>query len=144
MILGALLRKQLLTGADMLNGSFFSKSHGFSLIELAIVISIISILYVTSVPYGDKSIQATRKAVLKNNLKVLRECIDDYYADFGEYPSELELLVEKKYIRSIPIDPYTESSDTWITEPSDPAKMDIFNVKSGSQKAEEDDNNLRR
>jgi general secretion pathway protein G len=125
--------------ADMLRGK-----RGFSLIELAIVISIISILYVTAFPLGQESIKATKEAVLKNNIKVLRECIDDYFADFGEYPASLDVLVEKKYIRAVPVDPYTKRSDTWVTEPSDPAKMDIYDVKSGSGENIENETNLRR
>ena len=61
--------------------------------------------------------------------------IDQYYADHGQYPSTLEALVEKKYIRAVPMDPITGSKDTWILIPPDDGDMSgIFDIHSGSYK----------
>ncbi|MCK5684920.1 prepilin-type N-terminal cleavage/methylation domain-containing protein [bacterium] len=105
---------------------------GFTLLELSIVIAIIGILYLVAMPRGDKVAHKARESVLKTNLRIVRECIDKYYGDNGEYPAELEALVEKRYIRSIPVDPITNSSKTWVTISSAQQKDDIFNIKSGS------------
>lgn len=107
-------------------------SRGFTLIELAIVITIIGILYVSAMPRGTATVMKTKEAVLAHNLKVMRDALDDYNADFGEYPAELNLLVEKRYVRTIPVDPFVESADMWTTLPSDPALTDIFDVKSSA------------
>lgn len=108
-------------------------SRGFTLIELAIVITIIGILYVSAMPRGTATVLKTKEAVLAHNLKVFRDALDDYKADFGEYPSELELLVEKRYLRTLPVDPFLESAEMWTTAPSDPALTDIFDVKSSAE-----------
>ncbi|PKK92138.1 MAG: type II secretion system protein G [Candidatus Wallbacteria bacterium HGW-Wallbacteria-1] len=112
---------------------FHGKScdRGFTLIELAIVITIIGILYVSVVPFGAPTVKKSKESVLAHNLKVLRDSIDQYNADFGQYPPDLEQLVERRYIREIPIDPFTEKRDTWTTSSSSPEKMDVYDVKSG-------------
>ncbi len=107
---------------------------GFTLLELSIVIAIIGILYLVAMPRGDKVAQKTRESVLKTNLRIVRVCIDKYYGDNGAYPSDLEILVKKRYIRNIPVDPITNSSKTWVTTSSSQEKDDIFNIKSGSDR----------
>jgi len=108
-----------------------SPGRGFTLIELAIVITIIGILYVSVIPFGAPTVKRSKEGVLAHNLKVLRDAVDQYNADFGEYPPDLEQLVERRYIREIPIDPFTEKRDSWVTTSSSPEKMDVFDVKSG-------------
>ena len=112
------------------------KSAGFTLIEMLTVISIIGILVSIAVPSFQKHIIRAREASLQNTLFVLRDVIDQYYADHGKFPETLELLVEKQYIRSIPMDPFTKSSTTWILIPVDSEEGDpgIFDIHSGSYK----------
>lgn len=106
---------------------------GFTLIELMIVISIIGILSTLAQPsYVQYKIRA-REASLKNTLFVFRDAIDKYYADHGKYPDSLEDLVEKKYIRSIPNDPFTKSSSTWVVILSE-EESGIYDIHSGSYK----------
>ena len=69
--------------------------------------------------------------MLKNDLRAMRDVIDQYYADQGNYPPGLEALVEKGYLRRIPIDPITKSADTWqvvleeIDPETQPAETDL-------------------
>lgn len=106
---------------------------GFTLLELSIVIAIIGILYLVATPRGDQVALKARETVLKTNLRIVRECIDKFYGDHGEYPADLETLVTRKYLREIPVDPVTNSSKTWITTPSAQEKDDVYDIRSGSE-----------
>jgi general secretion pathway protein G len=107
---------------------------GFTLIELMIVISIIGILSTLAQPsYVQYRIRA-KEASLKHTLFVFRDVVDKYYADHGKYPDSLENLAEKKYIRSIPKDPFTKSSSTWVVVPSEEEESGIYDIHSGSYK----------
>jgi len=88
--------------------------------------------------YGT-SIRAAQEATLKSNLFRMRDAIDQYYADKGQYPASLQTLVSEGYLRAMPTDPITRSSDTWTTvaaepDPSRPAtETGIYDVKSGAE-----------
>ena len=110
-------------------------NKGYTLIEMLTVIAIIGILAAIAAPSFQKSIVRSREASLRNSLFVLRDVIDQYYGDFGEYPESLEILVEKKYIRQVPTDPFTKSTDTWILiAPEGDETTGIYDVHSGSHK----------
>ena len=93
-----------------------SGEPGFTLIELLIVVAIIGILSSMAVVQLRQTPQRAKEAALKENLYVLRNCIDQYFTDKGKYPESLEALVDDGYIRKIPIDPITGSDSTWIEE----------------------------
>src|SRR5258708_28531054 len=86
---------------------------GFTLIELLIVMAIIGTLLSIAVPRYFRTLERARETVLKQDLSILREAIDKHYADLNEYPDTLPALVEKRYVRSVPIDPFTKLADTW-------------------------------
>ena len=94
------------------------KSQGFTLIELMIVISIIAILMTMAMPNYAVYTLRGKEAVLKENLATVREVLDHFKADIGSYPETLQDLVEKQYIKSVPKDPMTHSSETWILIPA--------------------------
>ena len=107
---------------------------GFTLVELLVVMAIIATLLTLAVPRYFGSVEKSKEAVLKQNLATLRDSLDKYYGDTGRYPDSLDDLVTKKYIRSIPLDPLTESASTWVLiPPVDPGKGAVYDVKSGAQ-----------
>ncbi len=115
---------------------------GFTLIELMIVMSLIVILASIGLTLYTNSVIRAKESVLKEDLFRMRDAIDQYYADKGKYPVTLDSLVSEKYLRSIPVDPFTNSSDTWRSIQSDPdptnptAEPGVYDVRSGSdQKA---------
>ena len=115
------------------------RERGFTLIELLVVISLIVLLASISMLMYRNSVQRGREAVLKEDLFRMRDAIDQHYADKGKYPASLEDLVTAGYLRKVPVDPMTQSADTWQTvqaEP-DPANLTvepgIYNVRSGAE-----------
>jgi general secretion pathway protein G len=107
--------------------------RGFTLIELLVVLAIIATLLSLALPRYFHSVERAREAVLRQNLATLRDALDKYYGDTGQYPNNLQDLVTRKYLRAIPVDPITESSTTWIPiPPDDPAEGGIRDVRSGA------------
>ena len=116
-------------------------SRGFTLIEMLVVVAMIGILAAVAVGQYQKSILKSKEAVLKENLFVMRSQINNYFADKGEYPFDLQALVEARYLKKVPQDPITRSSDTWIVTQSDVGNEEdisqeqgIEDVQSGSDK----------
>lgn len=105
--------------------------RGFTLIELMVVISIIGILATIAVPMYQSSVTKAKESTLKEDLYQMRSAVDKYYADNGAYPGSLSALAEKKYIRSLPVDPFTGAGDTWVEVPPDEGEG-VYDVKSGS------------
>ena len=114
------------------------RQRGFTLVELLVVISMISLLAAMAIVQYRNSVQSGKEAVLKTNLFRMRDAIDQYYADKGKYPSSIDTLVSDGYLRGIPEDPITRSKDTWQTVPAEPdpsnpsAEPGIYDVKSGA------------
>ena len=107
--------------------------QGFTLIELLVVLAIIASLLTLSVPRYFKSLDKASETVLAENLRQTREVIDKYYGDTGQYPDSLDQLVEKQYLRGLPYDPITESSQTWVIVPPEAgAKGKVYNLRSGA------------
>jgi general secretion pathway protein G len=117
---------------------------GFTLIELLVVMLILVLLAGVSLAVYGTSVQRGKEAALKEDLFQMRKAIDEYYADKGKYPSDLQTLVTEKYLRKIAPDPFTGSADTWQTvqseaDPSNPsAESGISDVKSGSDQTGSD------
>jgi general secretion pathway protein G len=103
---------------------------GFTLIELMIVISIILILVSISIPIYTSSIVHAKEAVLRDDLFTMRSCIDQYTLDKQKAPQSLQDLVSAGYLKNLPKDPFTGSSDTWQTT-TDDTLMDPSQIEPG-------------
>jgi len=107
--------------------------RAFTLIELLVVLGIVALLLTLAVPRFFPSIDSTRETILEENLRNTRTLIDQYRSDTGRYPDTLEQLVEKKYLRELPMDPITESRETWVVEPPPEGEQgEIGNIRSGA------------
>ena len=119
-------------------GTGNDERRGFTLIELMVVMSLIVILASVGLALYSNSVIRAKESVLKEDLFRMRDAIDQYYADKGEYPATLDALVSEKYLRTIPVDPFTNSADTWQAIPSEPdptnatASPGVYDVRSGA------------
>lgn len=115
------------------------RESGFTLVELMVVMAIIVILAAIGVASYTNSITRSKEAVLREDLYRMRDALDQFHADKGKYPGSLDDLVQEKYLRALPTDPFTQSTDSWQTEmsepdPSNPADSPgVSNVKSGAE-----------
>lgn len=109
------------------------KKQGFTLVELLVVLAILALLLTLATPKYFNSLDRAKDATLKHDLNTLRESIDKFYGDNGQYPKNLEELVEKKYIRQLPYDPITEKTTSWIITPPEPPLVgDVYDIHSGA------------
>ena len=122
--------------------------RGVTLIELVVTMAIISVLAVGIVPLSQVSYKRAKEIELKQNLRIIRQALDDYKmtsdkyrlakqgADSG-YPKRLELLVEgvdlgeaagmkKKFLRRIPKDPMTEDGQWGLRSYFDDPDSDMW------------------
>lgn len=106
----------------------------FTLIELIIVLSILALLLTLAVPRYFAHIERAKEATLKQDLAVMRDAIDKFHGDRGRYPESLEELVTQRYMRSVPVDPITDSTSTWkiLAPPDSETKGSVYDVKSGA------------
>ena len=95
------------------------RQRGFTLIELLVVVAIIGLLVGVALPTYRNAQTKAKEAVLKQNLYLLRQTIDQYFADKGYYPASVSALVDEGYLRKMPVDPMTGDSD-WEEVPADP------------------------
>jgi general secretion pathway protein G len=103
------------------------------LIELLVVMSIIGVLLTLAVPRYFRTVQRSKETVLRRDLSTVRESIDRYYGDLGQYPDALAALVDRQYIRSVPVDPFTKSAESWLLVASeDPDHPGVRDLHSGS------------
>ncbi len=91
-------------------------SQGFTLMEMVIVLAIIGLLAAIISPSVISALSRAKEATLKEDLKIMRKLIDDYYGDKGSYPPTLEALVEQGYMRGIPPDPVNGNKPEWKTD----------------------------
>ena len=111
--------------------------RGFTFIELLVVSAILLILASAAMPLAKVTMQRQREAELRRSLREIRTAIDKFKdaVDTGQigstdvragsegYPPDLETLVEGvsaagdasgrklKFLRKVPIDPMTNSTD---------------------------------
>lgn len=121
-------------------GSVGRRRRGFTIIELMVVMTIISILVSLAVPFYQKSILRAKESVLRNNLFTMRTVIDEFTYDKQKAPQTLQDLVSEGYLRVVPRDPMTDSDSSWKIIMEDASgsvnqnESGIFDVRSGSSK----------
>jgi general secretion pathway protein G len=109
------------------------RARGFSLIELIVALAILATILSMAVPRYFSNIETAQENVLREDLYIMRSAIDHYFSDQSVYPNELADLVTKNYLRAVPTDPFTQSSNSWvIVAPSNPSLGAVYDIHSGS------------
>lgn len=112
---------------------------GFTLIEVLVVMAILATLLSIAAPRYFDSLDRAKEAALKTDLRLLREAIDKHKADTGRLPASVEALVQAKYLRAVPEDPFTDRTDTWVVVPSQDVSLPgMADVRSGAEGAARD------
>ena len=112
-----------------------ARKKGFTLIELLVVMSVIATLLTIAVPRYFQHLDRAREAALRESLAVMRDALDKYRGDTERYPETLEELVTKRYLRRVPPDPITESTESWVLvpPPDEPGQRKVWDVRSGAE-----------
>jgi general secretion pathway protein G len=110
-----------------------SRGRGFTLIELLVVLAVMALLLSLAAPRYFQHVDRAREAVLQENLATLRDAIDQFRADTGQWPANLDNLVEKRYLRAVPKDPVTDSVTTWIVVSPPDGGDGVYDVHSGAE-----------
>ena len=110
------------------------RASGFTLLEMMVVMTIIVTIVSIAVPFYTSALVRARESVLRSNLLTMRSVIDQFTYDKESAPQSLQDLVEEGYLREVPIDPMTNSRETWelITETGPTGESGVFDVRSGS------------
>ncbi len=102
--------------------------RGFTLVELVVVMALIGLLLSLAVPNYLESLDRGREQVLVHNQAQLRKAIDQFFADRGTYPDRLDDLVEQRYLRSLPANPFSGQADWELVSPPAGAKGQVYDV----------------
>lgn len=107
---------------------------GFTLIELLVVLAIIATLISIAAPQYFGASDRAKETVLREDLNVMRDAIDKFHGDTGKYPDSLQTLVDRRYLRAVPVDPITEKNNTWIeVRGAGNNAAGVVGVKSGAE-----------
>ncbi|UMR30072.1 type II secretion system GspH family protein [Massilia sp. MB5] len=114
------------------------------MIELLVALAIVGLIVSLAAPRYFSNLDRAREDVLREDLYVLRDAIDKYYSDRNRYPNELADLVNGRYLRKIPVDPFTQSAKSWVVvAPEDPTLGAVANVRSGAANTARDGSSLQ-
>jgi general secretion pathway protein G len=117
----------------MVSAMWKKTRRAFTLIELLVVLAIIATLLTLVVPRYFGQADKAKDTVLHQNLAAMRDSIDHFRADQGRYPQSLDELVQKRYLREIPMDPVSQSRTTWTVEQPADGTTGVYNVRSGAK-----------
>jgi general secretion pathway protein G len=116
-----------------------ARALGFTLIELMVALTIVALLLSIVAPRYWNTVSRAEDAVLRENLRLMRDAIDKHYADLGRYPESLQDLVERRYIRAVPVDPITQTDASWaLVAPREAGAGGVFDIRSGAPGAGRD------
>ncbi len=95
---------------------------------MAIIASLLSI----AAPRYFNHLDRAREAALRQTLVVVRDAIDKFHGDTGRYPAALDELVERRYLRTLPVDPVSETAQTWVLVPPPGEGAGVWDLHSGA------------
>jgi general secretion pathway protein G len=120
------------------------KARGFTLIEVLVALAIVAMVLTLAAPRYFTHVERTREDVLREDLFVMRDALDKFYADKNHFPETIDELVTEKYLRAIPVDPFTKSARTWeAVPPADGSAGMVADVHSGATEVARDGSKVK-
>ena len=113
------------------------RARGFTMIELVVVMAVLGLLLTLAMPRYMDSLERGREQVVQNNLAQMREAIDRFYGDTGRYPAQLDELVTRRYLRAVPLNPFTDAPDWTVVAPPSGGKGAVYDVRDPTAPAAE-------
>lgn len=110
-------------------------ARGFTLIELIVVLAIVGLLLSLAAPRYLGSVASGRQTVQRQSLAVMRDAVDKFRGDLGRYPDTLQELVDRQYLRAIPVDPVSERNDWRVIAPAG-ADRGVYDIAPPPQAGE--------
>lgn len=109
------------------------RRRGFTMIELLVTLAILGLLVSLAAPRYFGNMDKAKEDVLREDLYLMRDAIDKFYSDRNRYPATLDELVTERYLRKVPVDPFTQSTKSWVpVAAADPAQGVVADVRSGA------------
>jgi general secretion pathway protein G len=105
-------------------------ARGFTLIELVVVMALLGLLLSMAMPRYMDSLAKGREKIQAHNIAELREAIDRYHGDRGVYPDRLQDLVDRRYLRAVPLNPVTERADWIVQAPPAGQKGQVYDISA--------------
>ncbi len=96
------------------------------------VFTLLALLLTIAVPRYLETAESSRIKVRDQNMATIRDALDKFKADQGRYPAKFVELIEKRYLRRIPIDPVTDSADWTIVEDPNKLEAGVFDIAAPS------------
>jgi general secretion pathway protein G len=112
-----------------------TRSRGFTLIEMLVVMTLIALLLTLAIPRYFAALDNGRQSVQRQNLATIRDALDKFFGDQGKYPETLDELVARRYLRQVPIDPLSEAPNWVVVAPQDPALGAVYDVQPAPKPA---------
>jgi prepilin-type N-terminal cleavage/methylation domain-containing protein len=73
--------------------------HGFTLVELLVVVSVIALLAVFAIPRAYTAFNSAKQARVAKELKTIHDAVELHYAVHNYYPVKLDDLITRGYIK---------------------------------------------
>jgi general secretion pathway protein G len=110
-----------------------------TVLAIVLAVSVVAVLgYLLGSQYLE-SRRFAREQALKSHLFLMRDAIDKYRAETGKCPASLQAMVDARYLRAIPTDPFTSSSTEWRYDGAqvcDVKSVSVQLAKDGSRYAD--------
>ena len=105
------------------------RTDGFTLLEMLVVMTLIALLLTLALPRYFHALDYGRANVQRQNLATIRDAIDKFHGDLGRYPDSLDELVARRYLRQVPVDPLSDSSNWVVVAPLDTTEGNVYDVQ---------------
>ena len=118
-----------MAGTERSSRTASGRTGGFTLLEMLVVMTLIALLLTLALPRYFHALDYGRANVQRQNLATIRDAIDKFHGDLGRYPDSLDELVARRYLRQVPVDPLSETSDWVVVAPQDTTEGNVYDIQ---------------